>query len=93
MAFNQQGRLSELGRVFYVSVMDGRRKALAAGPFEHHQDALEAVEPVREYVMNHDFKAAFYAFGTAGYDVSDGNTPPTGKLNSVLEIEMPVTLS
>lgn len=92
MAFDQQGRLSEIGRVFYVSVIDGSRKALAAGPFRDHQDALEAVDVVRDYVHNHDFKAAFYAFGTAGYDISDGSIPPTGKLNSVLEIEMPATI-
>lgn len=88
MAFDQQGRLSEIGRVFYVSIMDGSRKCLAAGPFADHQDALEAVDVVREYVMEHDFKAAFYTFGTAGFE---GDNPPQGKLNSVLEIEMPVT--
>lgn len=85
----QQGRLSEIGRVFYVSVMDGPRKALAVGPYADHQDALEAVEAVREYVSNHDVKAVFYAFGTCGMDVSDGRTPPQGKLNAALEIEVP----
>lgn len=82
----------ETARVFYVSIIDGTRKALVCGPFAAHQDALEAVAPVREYVMNHYMDAAFYAFGTAGYVVSDGAKPPTGKLNAALEIEVPAFL-
>ena len=89
MAFNQQGRLSEIGRVFYVSMMDGTRKAYLVGPYAEHQDALEALEPAREYVNNHFADAAFYSFGTCGMDVSDGRTPPQGKLNAILEIEIP----
>lgn len=34
---------------FYVSAINGRRKALAVGPYRRHGDALAAVEPVRRW--------------------------------------------
>lgn len=54
----------EAGRVFYVSVIDGRRKGILLGPYETHQDALDNVKRGRELAEEVDCRAAFFAFGT-----------------------------
>lgn len=49
---------------FYVSVVDGKRVGLLAGPFPTHQQALDLVDEARELAQEADPWAAFYAFGT-----------------------------
>jgi hypothetical protein len=55
---------SRAGRVFYVSVMDGRRKGVLLGPYETHREALDNVAQGRELANEADPRASFYAFGT-----------------------------
>ncbi len=69
------------GGGFYVSVVDGQRFALVLGPFSAHQEAKASVERVRSYVTEHDWRGAFYAYGTSR--VRDGELP-AGRLNSEL---------
>lgn len=49
---------------YYVSVVDGGRYALLAGPFSTHREALDLVPVVREAAYQVDPRSAFYAFGT-----------------------------
>ena len=69
---------------FYVSVVDGPRKGLLAGPYSAHQEALDMVSRVREMAYKVDVRAVFYAFGTC-------KTPPgydkPGVLNDLLREE------
>lgn len=60
-----------MSRYFYVSVVepDGRqRRALLAGPYATHEDALAAVWSVKHRAMDADPWMAFNAFGTSGSD-------------------------
>lgn len=50
---------------FYVSVVDGDRKALVAGPFKTHEEALAAVPVEREAWYAKDPWTHFYGWGTA----------------------------
>lgn len=50
---------------FYVSVVDGDRKALVAGPFATHEEALAQVDAERTKWNDLDPRAWFYAWGTA----------------------------
>lgn len=54
---------------YYVSVIDGPRKAILAGPFKTHKEALAAVEPTKEAWWDLDPRAAFAAWGTCGIGV------------------------
>lgn len=58
---------------FYVSVLDGPRHNLLAGPFDTHAEALAEVERVRAVALELDAKAHFYAFGTCS--VGDYSEP------------------
>ncbi len=49
---------------YYVSVVDGPRFAVLAGPYPAHQTALDLVERVREVAIDADPRAHFYSFGT-----------------------------
>lgn len=49
---------------FYVSVVNGSRVGLVAGPFATHEEALLMVGPSRALVEKIDPWAHFYAFGT-----------------------------
>ena len=49
---------------YYVSVVDADRKALLAGPFDTHAEALALVEPTRKVANELDPKSHFYGFGT-----------------------------
>ena len=49
---------------FYVSVVDGPRFGLLAGPFQTHAEALAKVDAARKVANEVDWKSAFYAFGT-----------------------------
>lgn len=50
---------------FYVSVIDGTRSALVAGPFDTHAEALARVQPERDRWYDIDPKSHWYAWGTA----------------------------
>lgn len=50
---------------FYVSVVDGARFRFLAGPFYHHQQALDLVPTVRKLAETCDPKSVFYGFGTS----------------------------
>jgi hypothetical protein len=49
---------------FYVSVVDGGRVGLVAGPFKTHEEAQGMVETARKKACELDPWADFYAFGT-----------------------------
>lgn len=53
------------GPGYYVSVIDGTRTALVAGPFDTHAESLAQVEPEREKWYKLDPKSHWYAWGTA----------------------------
>lgn len=57
---------------YYVSVMDGPRRALVRGPWTNHADALAAVETVRAEAEKADPRAVWYAFGTARCETDVG---------------------
>lgn len=71
------------GSVYFVSVIDGPRRGLLAGPYETHGQALEDVEAVRAVAEEADPRAAFYAFGTARADGDPFASRP-GVLNEKL---------
>lgn len=49
---------------FYVSIIDGERFNVVAGPFRVHQEALEMVEPARTIGNRVGRKSWFYGWGT-----------------------------
>lgn len=49
---------------YYVSIIDGDRKALVAGPFRHHREALEMVDRAMVEGGKLDPKSHFYSWGT-----------------------------
>lgn len=51
---------------FYVSVINGPKRALLRGPFLSHGEALDRVEETRAIAEKLDPWAVFYAFGTVG---------------------------
>lgn len=53
---------------YYVSVINGSRKALLAGPYASHDAALAKVRVVSDKAAAADPRGAFYAYGTAGSD-------------------------
>ena len=65
---------------FYVSVVDGSRLGLLAGPFQTHKEALGMVDQARATAQRRNAWAWFYAFGTV--KMKNGNKP--GVLNEDL---------
>ena len=49
---------------FYVSIVDGRRFNVVAGPFQTHQEALDTVDKAIEAGYKVDPKSWFYSWGT-----------------------------
>jgi len=49
---------------FYVSVVDGSKVGLLAGPLPTHEQALDLVDEARELAQEADPFACFYAYGT-----------------------------
>ena len=49
---------------FYVSVVDGGRVGLLAGPFPTHKEALDLVDASKRLAQEADPFACFYAYGT-----------------------------
>jgi len=64
---------------YFVSVQDGKRRALLTGPYPTHQAALDAVSAVREKACEVDPRGHFYAYGTAR--LHDGEPERHGMLN------------
>lgn len=57
---------------YYVSALDGARKAFARGPFPTHREALDAVEATKAAVEARDPRAVWYAWGTARSETDAG---------------------
>jgi hypothetical protein len=70
--------------MYYVSVLDGPKHGLLAGPYDTHQKALDMVGPAKEIAQEVDPWAWFYAFGTC--KMPEGYDKP-GVLNHLLEEE------
>jgi hypothetical protein len=68
---------------YYVSVIDGPRYALLAGPFRTHEQALSLVDKTRDIACKVDPKGWFYAYGT----VKMINGHRTGSLNKHLGLD------
>jgi len=69
---------------YYVSVVDGQRSALLAGPWPTHAAALGAVDVVRNLACELDPRAHWYAFGTARLPDDDSVPIRAGSLNREL---------
>jgi hypothetical protein len=65
---------------FYVSVINGKRRALLLGPYPSHDAALADVDLGRKLAERVDPMAGFFAFGTARVE---NPTLPVGKLESL----------
>jgi hypothetical protein len=61
-------------RFFYVSAIDGSRRALVAGPYDTHAEALAKIDEARHAAEKLDPRAIFAAWGTAGSRVDVGRT-------------------
>jgi hypothetical protein len=72
---------------FYVSVLDGPRYALAAGPFKTHEEALALVDQVRGLCVRTEDDGVWWAYGTC--KVTNEHRPlPVGRLNDKLGVEL-----
>ena len=71
---------------FYVSVINGSRKGLLAGPFDTHEQALALVDPARIAAKQVNDRAHFYAYGTAKVTAKPNRPLPVGKLNTMLGV-------
>ena len=72
------------GGNYYVSVLDGTRIGLLAGPFHLHRIALEWVDKAKAKAEEVDNRAFWYAYGTIS--MKDGYSKP-GVLNDLLGIK------
>ena len=73
------------GTNYYVSVMDGPRFGLLAGPFSTHVEACEWVERAKEEAYRVDPRSVFYGFGTAAIR---SNYRKPGRLNDLLGLRI-----
>lgn len=64
---------------YYVSVQNGKRRALLRGPFATHIEALALVDETRQMACNIDPRGHWYAYGTGR--LIDGEPAPAGMLN------------
>lgn len=58
-----------MARAYYVSAIDGDRKALICGPYPTHDAALEDVTRVKRAAYDVDPRAHWWAWGTASVDL------------------------
>lgn len=72
------------GREFFVSVVDGRRVGLLAGPFNTEGEARSHLPAARREAERIDAYSAFYAFGTVSLPPGSGKR---GRLNGALGLE------
>ena len=68
---------------YYVSIVDGRRRGLLAGPFTSHAEALGWVRAANDAACDVDPRAHFCGFGTTAMAAT--YTKP-GVLNGILGI-------
>lgn len=73
------------GTTYYVSVIDGPRFGLLAGPFSTHVEACAWVDRAREEAYRVDPRSWFYAFGTVA--MRPGYRKP-GRLNDLLGLRI-----
>lgn len=73
-----------MSRVYYVSMLRGRRVAYLAGPLPSHAAALALVEAARRAANRADPWSAFDAFGTCSME--EGPANPVGVLNAALGV-------
>lgn len=66
LAERRDGGPSPDAKHFYVSAVDGAKRYLVAGPYDSHDEAKGHVEHVRKHADEHDPRAHFMAWGTAG---------------------------
>lgn len=66
---------------YYVSVIDGSRYALLAGPYASHKEALGAVRAANDAACKLDARAHWYAFGTCR--LLPAESPPRAILGKV----------
>lgn len=71
-------------RLFFVTVRNDSRVGYLAGPFETHQEALDAVPQAKSLAHARDPWAVFYSFGTASLP-RDYPRMPAGIFNKQLE--------
>ena len=83
-------RFNPSGTNYYVSVIDGPRFGLLAGPFPTHVESLEWVERAKEEAHRVDPWSVFYAFGTTAMR-PEYRKP--GSLNDLLRLDHRVTRS
>lgn len=57
-----------MSRAYYVSAIDGARKALICGPYPTHDAALADVTRVKRAAYDVDPRAHWWAWGTASVD-------------------------
>lgn len=50
---------------YFVSVVDGRKWGMLAGPYETHIDALDALAAAKARAFEYDVRAIWYGYGTA----------------------------
>lgn len=58
-----------MNRVYYVSAIDGDRKALIVGPYATHEEALADVQRVKRAAYEVNDRAIWWAWGTASVDL------------------------
>lgn len=58
-----------MNRAYYVSAIDGERKALICGPYATHDAALADVQRVKRAAERVDPRAVWWAWGTAGVNL------------------------
>lgn len=73
------------GTTYYVSVIDGPKFGLPAGPFKSHFEALDCVGRAKEQAYRVDPRSIFYAFGTTA--MRPKYRKP-GKLNDLLGLKI-----
>lgn len=69
---------------YYVSVVDGKRRALLAGPWPSHAEALARVDEVTRIACKLDPRGCWYLFGTCRLPDDDSIPIRAGSLNAQL---------
>lgn len=68
---------------FYVSAIDGKRRALMLGPFASHEAALARVDACRRKADELDGRAWFWAWGACR--LTTEKSLPNGNMNAIME--------
>jgi len=67
---------------YYVSIVEGSKFGIVAGPFSTHREALDMVEPARKIGNENDRRGYLYTWGTTERE----NGYVEGSLNGYLGI-------